>query len=148
MLCCGCGRHCFATPGGLLIELRTKTLARYAHGDQKGSVILEAVIAVAILAFVLVAAARALSAGSIGVNTVNNHTTAQNLARSQLAYAQGETYCAPPCSYPTIVPPTGYTITASATSFLGADTHLEYVTVTVSRDGGSVVQITGIKVNR
>jgi len=115
---------------------------------QQGSILLESLIAVALLVTVLSAAVYGVSVGSKATGTVHDVNTAQNIARSQMEYALNAAYCPPPCSYSVISVPTGYIVTASAETFPGADTNMEYVIVTVSRDGESLARMRGIKVNR
>jgi hypothetical protein len=110
--------------------------------------LLESVVAVALLVTVLSAAVHGVAAGSKATRTVHTVNTAQNIARSQMEYTLDDTYCAPPCSYPTINAPTGYTITAQAEAYPGGDENLQYVVVTVYRGGEALARMRGIKVNR
>jgi hypothetical protein len=108
----------------------------------------EGVIAVGILGTAMALAVQGLATGSRGMGTVRDLTTAQNIARSQLEYTMSGAYCAAPCSYPTVTVPDTYTVTSEAETFLGADTNLGYVVVTVSKGGVPLVQVRTIKVNR
>jgi hypothetical protein len=115
---------------------------------QRGGMLLEALASAAILASVLSTAAKGLATGSRGVSTVHNLTTAQNLARSQMVYSLGDTYCAVPCTYSLIPAPPGYVVTADTQAFPGSDANLQYVVVTVSLDGKTLANIKALKANR
>ena len=115
---------------------------------QRGGVLLEALIAVGLLATVLSFAVQGLATGSRATGTVRDLTTALNLARSQMEHTLNAVYCAAPCSYPVAAVPAGYAVTVEALPFPGADADLEYVLVTVRKDGESLAQIRRIKVDR
>ena len=124
-------------------SLRTAIL-----GGQEGVGLVEVLVAVAILGVTLVVLLAAVSTGSIGVATTEERATAENLARSQLEYTKSLPYLAAPVSYATVTPPTGYTISADAASISGGDSTIQQITVTVTRDGDTLMTIEDYKVNR
>jgi hypothetical protein len=76
---------------------------------------------------------------------------AENLARSQLEYTKSQTYIPlPNAVYATVTPPAGYTVAVEAAEILtpSTDTAIEKITVTVSRDGQSLLSVEDFKVNR
>jgi Tfp pilus assembly protein PilV len=115
---------------------------------QAGVGLVEALIGVAILAVTLVMLLAAISTGSRGVATTEERITAENLARSQLEYAKSEPYLAAPASYATVTPPAGYTVSAEATSIPEGDSSIQKITVTVSRDGETLLTVEDYKVDR
>jgi len=115
---------------------------------QEGVGLAETLIAVAILGVTLVALLAAISTGSIGVATTEERVTAENLARSQLEYTKSQPYLLAPASYPTVTPPAGYTVSADATSILEGDSSVQMITVTVTRDGETLLTIEDFKVDR
>ncbi len=121
---------------------------RHLLRHQQGSMLLEALVVVGLLVGALSMAIQGLGAGSRGIGIVHDLTTAQNIARSQMESTYNAVYCPPPCSYQPISVPAGYTVTAEAQSFGGTDTNVEQIVVTVRRDGESLVQLRGMKVNR
>ncbi len=126
------------------------TLARMSKllAREKGGLLLEALIGRGILLTVLSAAVTSLATGASGVVTCNEVTVAQNIARSQLDFTLNDTYFPAPYSYPTITPPSGYTVTSEAQAYPGSDDNLELIIVTVYRDGQSLLVVEGAKGNR
>jgi len=116
--------------------------------NQRGGLLLESLVAIGLLTTVFSAAVSGLSTGSRGVATFHEITTAQNLARSQLQKTNNDPYCAAPCSYTAIATPPGYTVTAEAQVYSGADANLETIVVTVYHEGQPVASVEGIKANR
>jgi len=115
---------------------------------QAGVGLVETLIAVAILGVTLVALLAAISAGSRGVAITEERVTAENLARSQLEYAKSEPYLTAPASYATVTPPADYTVSAEATSIPGGDSSIQKITVTVMRDGVTLLTVEDYKVYR
>ena len=115
---------------------------------QEGIGLVEVLVAVAILGVTLVVLLAAVSTGSIGVATTEERATAATLARSQLEYAKSQPYSAAPASYATVTPEPGYTVSADATSIPGGDSSIQLVTVTVTRDGATLLTVEDYKVDR
>ncbi len=127
--------------------VKAKLRAALADG-QEGVGLVETLIAVAILGVTLVVLLTAISTGSIGVATTEERVTAENLARSQLEYTKSQAYQAAPASYATVTPPTGYAVTAAATSIPEGDSAIQKITVTVTRDGETLLTVEDYKVDR
>lgn len=121
---------------------------RVVVGGQEGVGLVETLVAVAILGVTLVTLLAAISTGSIGVATTEERVTAENLARSQLEYAKSQSYLTAPASYATVTPPVGYTVSAEATSIPEGDSSIQKITVTVTRDGDTLLTTEGYKVDR
>jgi len=130
------------------------TLARLgrAAGSQEGFGLVEVLVAVAILGMTVVALLAALSTGSIGVATKDGQVTAANLARSQLEYTRSQSYAE---LYETVTPPAGYAVSVQtdsvpeATSVPGADpSTIQKITVTVTRNGETLLTVEDFKVDR
>ena len=121
---------------------------RVVVGGQDGVGLVETLVAVAILGVTLVTLLAAISTGSIGVATTEERVTAENLARSQLEYAKSQSYLTAPASYATVTPPVGYTISAEATSIPEGDSSIQKITVTVTRDGDTLLTVEDYKVDR
>lgn len=122
---------------------------RVVVGGQDGVGLVETLVAVAILGVTLVTLLAAISTGSIGVATTEERVTAENLARSQLEYAKSQSYLTAPASYATVTPPVGYTVSAEATSIdPEGDSSVQKITVTVARDGDTLLTVEDYKVDR
>ena len=132
----------------LALSMGIRTASQAAVRGQRGGLLLEALVSVALLVGVFSLALQGVAAGARARGTVNSLITAQNTARSQLEYALASTYCAPPCAYPTVVPPAGYTVSTATETYPGADANLEYIVVTVSKGGTSLVTVRGMRANR
>ncbi len=127
--------------------LKAKLRAAMTRG-QEGVGLVETLVAVAILGATLVVLLTAISTGVIGVATTEERVTAENLARSQLEYTKSQTYVAAPASYATVTPPAGYTVSAEASSIPGGDSSIQQITVTVTRDGETLLTVQDYKVDR
>ena len=117
--------------------------------DEKGSGLVETLIALAIVATALTVFIAGVSAASLSVGTVDEQVDIESLARSQLEYTKGQDYITAPSSYETITPPSpDYSISAEAVPLPGADSNIQIVTVTIYRDGQALLSIEDFKVNR
>ncbi len=124
-------------------------MLRAAEGEE-GVGLVEVLVAVAILGTAVVALLAAVSTGSLGVASSDERVTAANLARSQLEYVKSQPYAAAPAAYATVTPPAGYSVSAEATSITDppADALIQKITVTVARDGETVLTVEDYKVDR
>jgi Tfp pilus assembly protein PilV len=116
--------------------------------SERGFALMEALISVAILGMTLVVFIAGLSTGLLTTATADRLSTAHQLARSQIEYTKNDTYNAPPFTYPTVVPPSGYGVTSVASSISGTNSNIELITVQVTRDGSVVFALEDFKVNR
>jgi Tfp pilus assembly protein PilV len=116
--------------------------------DQKGLGLVETLVAVAILGTSVVAFTAGLAAGSISVREQDRIAVSQELAQTQLEYTKSYTYSAAALTYPAVAAPPGYSIAVSVSAVPGADTDIQKITVTVSREGSDVLAVAGYKVNR
>jgi len=100
-------------------------------------------VAVAVLIFGTVGAAV-----MVGIRTAHlsgerteYQAAAENLGRNQMEDVFNQVYLPPPASYPSISVPSMYTVTASATEFIGGATSLEKLTVSVTFDGRDILSL-------
>jgi len=122
---------------------------------EAGDSLVEILVAVAIIATALTVLILSLSTGALGVHTVNQLTTATNLATAQLESIKAAEYVTGTAGYPAI-PADTYTISqdisywdgSSFTPVPGVDSGMQWVTVTVSYGGDALVVISNYKVNR
>ncbi len=124
------------------------SLKRVVMDGQDGVGLVEVLVAVAILGVTLVTFLTAISTGSLGVATTEERVTAENLARSQLEYTKSQAYLTAPASYATVTPPTGYAVSADATSIPEGDSAIQKITVTVTRNGDTLLTVEDYKVDR
>jgi len=117
-------------------------------GDERGFGLVETLAAVAILGVAVVALVLGLSTGSITVREGNQELVAQSLAQTQLEYVKNYPYDPAATTYPTVDMPEGYSIGVEAGSIPDADTDIQRITVTISRDGEAILTVEDYKVNR
>lgn len=116
--------------------------------SQPGFGLVETLMAIALTGTAVTAFVIALSTGSIAVNEHDVQTVAQQLAQSQLEYVKSYTYDAGAVTYPVITAPPGYVISVGVASVPGADSSIQAVTVTVTRDGDTILAVEDYKVDR
>jgi len=116
---------------------------------QRGIGLVEVLIALAITGIAVVAFLSSLYAGTRTVSIIYERVTAENLARSQLEYVKSQDYITAPATYETLpsVPP-DFTITAKASAIDERDDNIQKITVTVSRNGKTLLVLEDFKVNR
>ena len=119
-------------------------------GDERGFGLVETLAAVAILGVAVVALVLGLSTGLITVREGNQELVAQSLAQTQLEYVKNYPYDPAVTTYPTVDvdTPEGYSIGVEAGSIPDADTDIQRITVTISRDGEAILTVEDYKVNR
>ena len=116
--------------------------------SQQGIGLVETLVAVAILATSVVAFVVALSAGSLTVSEQNKETVAQSLAQTQMEYTKNYAYNVGATTYPALSAPASYSISVGVGSVAGTDTDIQKITVTVIKDGVSLLTVSDYKVNR
>jgi len=117
--------------------------------NQKGSLLIEALIAIALFAIIGSVFLSALSTGFIALGLTDEQVTAQVLARTQLEDTKSQPYVTAPTTYPTTVtPPDGYSVSVEALPIPDADDSIQKIKVTVSRDGYVLLEVEDYKVNR
>ncbi len=116
--------------------------------SQRGIGLAETLVAVAILGTAVVAFVASLSVGSLTANEQNKETTAQGLAQTQMEYTKNYVYTAGAVTYPILTAPATYSVTVGVVAVPGADTNIQKVTVTVFKDGVSIIAISDYKVKR
>lgn len=120
---------------------RLRRIARWSlaalSGDRRGSMLSESIVAVVTLTLVGTAVLTGVSTLYISRTTVEGQSTAENLGRNQLEYMSSLPYQDPPTAYPTITPPSGFTVTATAEEYVPGDVTIEKVIVTVTQAEGA-----------
>jgi type II secretory pathway pseudopilin PulG len=116
--------------------------------NQKGIGLVETIVAVAILGTALIAFVVSLSVGSLAVNALDKETIAQSLAQTQMEYIKDCLYDPNAVTYPVLTPPATYSVTVDVSPVPGGDVNIQKITVTVYKDGVSLLTVYGYKVNR
>ncbi len=117
--------------------------------NQKGQSLLEVLIATALIGMVVVGLMGGVVVGILGTNSVDQGTTATNIARSQMEFVKSQEGYQPDLSnYPLISEiPAGYSVAVSGVEITPG--YLQKITVTVfDSDGQSLFTLEGYKTNR
>jgi len=125
----------------------SRSHAKTAH-SQRGFVMIEMMLAVAIVGTAMLATVSAFSTASKTARFVQETTTAEWLATSQIELIRVATFQLTPGTYTTVPAPTGYSVANVTSGVAGGDSNIQIVTVTVSRGADDVYETSAMKVNR
>lgn len=115
---------------------------------EAGFGLVESLVALAILGTALVVFLGGMSTGLLSTSQSDRLSTAHELARSQMEYTKADAYQAAPHSYTSVAAPSGYAVSADATSLSGGDSDIELITVQVTKNGTMAYSLEGYKVKR
>ena len=107
----------------------------------RGSMLLEAAVAVLIFGTVGTAVLVGIRTAHSSGERTEYQAAAENIGRNQMEDVFNQVYLPPPASYPTISVPSMYTVTADATEYIGGEPDVEKLTVLVTFDGRSVLSL-------
>lgn len=119
----------------------------FGHG-QRGTTLIESLVAIGILGGGVLIMVFAMSGGALAVGVNGQMANAQELARSQMEYIKSCVYNPSATTYPTISVPSGYTISVGVTAVPNANTDIQKVTANISRNGTLIMSVTDYKGNR
>lgn len=116
---------------------------------ERGLGLVEVLVALALVSIAVVGFLSSLYTGARTVDILYERVTAENLARSQIEYIKSQSYLTAPASYQTLpsLPP-GFAITTQTSAIAGRDDNIQKITVTVSRNGKTLLTLEDFKVNR
>jgi type II secretory pathway pseudopilin PulG len=131
----------------------TYTVLRKTAGRESGDTLINTLIAIAIISIVTVTFLGGLATSSKAAFTSDKQTTAGSLARTQMEMTKNAVYVYEAVSYtPAPIPDsadyTNYSASITAQPLHNPDDGIQKITVTVSRNSGEVLTITGYKVDR
>jgi hypothetical protein len=121
----------------------------YRPGGQRGAGLVEVLVALLITGTAVVIFISSLYSGSKAVGIIYERTTTENLARSQLEYVKGQEYAVAPTTYEVLPSlPRDFSISAEASAIEERDENIQKITVTVRRNGETMMALEDFKVNR
>ena len=115
---------------------------------QRGSLLLDSLVAVSILSLVFTALLAGTSLAARSTSKAHEVSTGSWLSRSQIELVRDAAYLAPPMAYPVVSPHAGYTVENSNAPYPGGDPDIQLVTIRVLREGNLVLETEILKVNR
>lgn len=116
--------------------------------SEGGLGLVETLVAVAVLGTSVVAFVSGLAAGTMAVRAQEGISTRRSLAQTQLEYTKSCAYDPGAVTYPAVAAPPGYSLSVGVSAVPGADTNIQKITVTITREGEGPVTLEGYKVNR
>ena len=132
-----------------LSRLSIRDQARTARGgSQRGFVMIEMMLAVAIVGTAMLAAVAAFSTASRTATYVDDATTGEWVATSQIELIKTAAYQLTPGTYASVPVPTGFAVSNATSNVSGGDVNIQIVTVIVTHGGQSVYETSAMKVNR
>ena len=108
---------------------------------------IEMMLAVAIVGTAMLATVAAFSTASKTSGFVQQTTTAEWLAISQVELIRVAAFQVTPGVYTSVPAPTGYSVANATSSVVGGDENIQIVTVTVSRGVDPIYVTSALKVN-
>ena len=114
---------------------------RPSRAFNRGSLLMEVVVAVLLFGFVGSAVLAGLSTAHTSGARTKAQAVAENLARNQLADVFSQPYLSPPASYISISPPSGYGVAATGQEYVTGDSNVSRIIVEVTRAGDSILVV-------
>ena len=127
---------------------RTSRAQASKAGSQRGFVMIEMLLAIGIVGTAMLATVAAFSTASRTASFVDNATTGEWVATSQIESIKTAAYQPTPGTYASVPVPTGFAVSNTTSDVTGGDENIQIVTVIVSRGGETVYETSALKVNR
>ena len=113
--------------------------------DERGAMMIEALIAVSVFTLLGAAVLSGSTATRNASASAEQAAVAENIARNQLETILAAPYQDPPHTYTPISTPPGYAVTADAQELIGGDTNIAALVVTVTLKGDPVLTLESLR---
>ena len=132
-------------PTGAPVVARVAARARARVCSQRGTMMVEALIAVSVFTLLGAAVLSGSTATRNASARAEQAAVAENIARNQLETILAAPYQDPPHSYTPISTPPGYAVTADALELVGGDTNIATIVVAVTVNGEPVLRLESLR---
>jgi len=131
-------------------NLRKSLKGSIFRGAERGTTLVETLVAVALLGIIACAFFGSLDTAARATWIADERTTAESLARSQLEHIKTLDYVGGTTQYPAAPVPSGedYSFYSANITAELLDDHIQKITVTVKHSGNEVVTLESYKVDR
>jgi type II secretory pathway pseudopilin PulG len=114
---------------------------------QQGGLFIETILAILICSVVGVGVLSGMQSLTRSGAKTEVQANVENIARNQMEYTLSQAYQAPPFTCPTIVPPSGYSVTCQAEIYVAGVSNVQHVVVTVTPTNGNPLVLTTVRTN-
>lgn len=133
--------------------MRLPQVIRKLTGNQTGFALVETLVALALVGTIVVGYLDGLASSSRAVVIIDEQTTAESLARSQMEWVKNAAYVTDATTYAAAaIPPssdyTGYSVTITAAALNIPDDGIQKITIDIKHFAKDVISLEGYKVNR
>ena len=128
-----------------------KRVSRHLAGDQRGGLLVDALVATTLLGIIGTAVVGSVQSSYISEHKFDDQAMVENIVRNQMEYAleQAYQYHSPEGTpYETVTTPAGYSVTAKAFEYDEESNKIQTVQVTVLRDGQPVKVVDLLRCDR
>lgn len=115
---------------------------------QRGVLLLETLVGISVISTTVLAGLVALSTASVASKQVQEDTRGAVIAVSQIELIRTLPYVPTGGVYPSVTPPTGFTVTNSTAAYPGGNPSIQNVTIQVMSAGDVIQEQTIVKINR
>ena len=137
--------HLSVRSAGLPVVARVGARARACAFNERGTMMVEALIAVSVFTLLGAAVLSGSTATRSASASAEQAAVAENIARNQLETILAAPYQDPPHSYAPISTPPGYAVTAGAQELVGGDTNVAIISVSVTLKGEPVLTLESLR---
>lgn len=133
--------------------MQLQAIVRKLTGNQTGFALVETLVALVLVGTIVVGYLNGLATSSRAVVIIDEQTTAESLARSQMEWVKNAAYVSEATTYaaadiPVSTDYTGYSVNITAARLNAPDDGIQKITVAVKHFTKDVISLEGYKVNR